>query len=58
MNSATKAFKHDLLGMKSRTVILQTPRVNHHRIPSVREGRNLFLGSPVVPLSFFFWGGV
>ncbi|CAE7564888.1 unnamed protein product [Symbiodinium natans] len=39
----TVAFKHDLLGMKSRTVILQTPRVNHHRIPSVREGRNLFV---------------
>ena len=39
----TVAHKHDLMGMKSKTVILPTPRVNHHRIPSALEQRSLFV---------------
>ena len=39
----TVAFKHNLLDAKSKIVVLPTPRINHHRIPSATENRNLFV---------------
>ncbi|CAE7799894.1 unnamed protein product [Symbiodinium sp. CCMP2592] len=39
----TVAFKHNLLDAKSKIVVLPTPRINHHRIPSAAENRNLFV---------------
>ncbi|CAJ1449061.1 unnamed protein product [Effrenium voratum] len=39
----TLAYEGDLMGMRSKTVILPTPRINHHRLPGRYENRSLFI---------------